>query len=101
LEKLEEKMIPPISEFDGNLQLTWCIPRKITAKRTATGKEYFQVEVVDSNSAIVTVRCWGVDVAMGDRLEVNKPYLVKPDYNDEWGFSTRGRIGKFWKCLAS
>ena len=78
-------MIPPISEFDQNLQLTWCIPRKITAKRTATGKEYFQVEVVDSNSAIVTVRCWGVDVAMGDRLEVNKPYLVKPDYNDEWG----------------
>ena len=101
LVKLEEKMIPPISEYDGSLQLTWCIPRKVIAKRTANGKEYFQVEVVDSNSAPITIRCWGVDIGMGDRLEINKPYLLKPDYNDEWGFSTRGRIGKYWKCLAS
>ena len=101
LEMLEEKMIPPISEFEPALQLTWCIPRKVIAKRTANGKEYFQVEVVDSNSAILTIRCWGISMDMGDRLEVNKPYLVKPDYNDEWGFSTRGRIDKYWKCLAS
>lgn len=101
LKMLEEKMIPPISEFEPELQLTWCIPRKVIPKRTANGKEYFQVEVVDSNSAIMTIRCWGISIDLGDRLEVNKPYLVKPDYNDEWGFSTRGRIGKYWKCLAS
>jgi DNA polymerase-3 subunit alpha len=101
LEMLEEKMIPPISEFEPALQLTWCIPRKVIPKRTANGKEYFQVEVVDSNSAILTIRCWGISIDMGDRLEINKPYLLKPDYNDEWGFSTRGRIDKYWKCLAS
>jgi DNA polymerase-3 subunit alpha len=100
LAKLEEMMIPPISEYDGNLGLTWCIPRNIILKKTANGKEYFQVSVTDSNSAEETIRCWGVDLNLGDRLETNKVYMLRPNYDDQWGFSTRGRITKTWKCVS-
>ena len=41
IEKLNEKFIPPISEFDEELQLCWFIPRKVTVKKTKKGKEYW------------------------------------------------------------
>ena len=28
------------------------------------------------------------------------PYLIRPDYSLEWGFSTRGKISDRWKLLA-
>jgi DNA polymerase-3 subunit alpha len=100
LRKLEEMRVPPLSEYDRQLGLAWCIPRKIILKKTATGKDYLLVEVTDSNSSNIRVRCWGVDPSMGDLLKLNKPYLMKPAYNEQWGFSTRGRISKYWKALA-
>ena len=100
LRKLEEMHVPPLSEYDRQLGLAWCIPRKIILKKTATGKDYLLVEVTDSNSSNIRVRCWGVDPNMGDILELNKPYLMKPAYNEQWGFSTRGRVTKYWKKLA-
>ena len=100
LRKLEEMHVPPLSEYDRQLGLAWCIPRKIILKKTATGKDYLLVEVTDSNSSNIRVRCGGVDPNMGDILELNKPYLMKPAYNEQWGFSTRGRVTKYWKKLA-
>ena len=99
LKKLDEMYIVPISEHQAGNGLVWCIPRKIMLRTTSTGKEYFQVDVTDTNSADIRIRCWGVDTGMGDMLEVNKPYMLKPQYNSQWGFSTRGRIGKLWKKL--
>ena len=100
LRKLEEMHVPPLSEYDRRLGLAWCIPRQIILKKTATGKDYLLVEVTDSNSSNIRVRCWGVNPTMGDLLQLNKPYLMKPAYNEQWGFSTRGRISKYWKILA-
>jgi DNA polymerase-3 subunit alpha len=100
LDKLAEMCVNSISEYDSHLGLVWCIPRKIVARKTATGKDYLQVDVTDANSCNIRMRCWGVDLRRGDTLEINKPYLVRPNYNDQWGFSTRGRIGQHWKCLS-
>jgi hypothetical protein len=56
---------------------------------------YFLIECIDSNSVNTNIRAWGVD--KNDHIEVNKPYMVKVNYDDTWGFSTRGRINKYWK----
>ena len=99
LGKLGEMCIPPISEYDKRIGLTWCIPRNIVVKKTSTGKDYLQVDVTDSNSSSIRIRCWGVDLMMGDVLQVNKPYLIRPKHDEQWGFSTRDRITTTWKCL--
>ena len=98
--KLEAMAIPPISEYDPDLQVVWLIPRKITPKKTKNGKDYLIVEATDSNSSNLRIRCWGVDVNGGDNIQLNKPYMIRPQYSMEWGFSTRGRAYKTWKALA-
>jgi len=100
LDKLDNMNVVPISEHQNGYGLVWCIPRKIVVRTTSTGKEYFQVDVTDINSCDIRIRCWGIDTGMGDMLELNKPYMLKPQYNAQWGFSTRGRIGKLWKKLS-
>jgi DNA polymerase III subunit alpha len=97
--KLDNMGIPPISEFDPELQVTWVIPRKVTTKKTKNGKDYLVVDVTDSNSSNIRIRCWGVDLRGGDHIQLNKPYMIRPQYNLEWGFSTRGRAYKTWKML--
>ena len=100
MEKLNAMAIPPISEYDPDLQVVWLIPRKITPKKTKNGKDYLIVEATDSNSSNVRIRCWGVDVSGGDHIQTNKLYMIRPQYSPEWGFSTRGRAYKTWKVLA-
>jgi DNA polymerase-3 subunit alpha len=97
---LQANCIPPISEFDPDIQAVWAIPRNVKKKKTKAGKDYFEVEVTDNNSVITKVRCWGINVGRGDKIIVNVPYLLKPDYNFEWGFSTRGKISHCWQLLA-
>ena len=87
-DNLGQKFIPPISEYDPELQLVWFIPRKVIIKKTKNGKDYYLVEVVDSNSILTTIKCWGVKPAK-DRIHVNRPYLAKLQYDEQWGFSTR------------
>ena len=86
--RLEEKMIPPIGEYDPDLQVTWFIPRKITPKKTKNGKLYWILEVTDTTNSLTKIRCWGVKPEK-DRVLMNRPYLAKLDYNAQWGFSTR------------
>jgi len=100
IEGLKNNKIPPISEFDKDLMVCWAVPRSVKVKTTRAGKKYFQVDLVDSNSVITSIRCWGIDLALGDDIVVNVPYLIKPDYSEGWGFSTRGRISSNWKMLA-
>jgi hypothetical protein len=100
MDKLEAMGIPPISEFDPELQITWVVPRKIVPKKTKNGKDYLVVDVTDSNSSSIRIRCWGVDLNGGDHIQLNKPYMIRPQYSLEWGFSTRGRAYKTWKALA-
>tara|TARA_R110002110_G_scaffold168693_3_gene370313 strand:+ start:34816 stop:38250 length:3435 start_codon:yes stop_codon:yes gene_type:complete len=88
IEKLKEKFIPPISEFDPELQVCWFIPRKIVPRKTKNGKTYWILEVIDSNNELTKIRCWGVKPEK-DRIHINRPYMSRLDYNEQWGFSTR------------
>ena len=99
IDGLNKNMVPPISEFDKDLRVCWAIPRTIKRKKTRTGKDYFEVEVTDSNSVMTKLRCWGVDPSKGDNIIINAPYLIKPEHSPEWGFSTRGKISTYWQLL--
>ena len=97
IERLNEKYIPPISEFDEELQVCWFIPRKITPKKTKNGKTYWIVETIDSNNEAIRIRCWGVKPEK-DRIFLNRPYMAKLKYDEQWGFSTYA-IGKTFRLL--
>jgi DNA polymerase-3 subunit alpha len=97
IQKLQEKFVPPISEYDSNLQLCWFIPRKIVPKKTKTGKDYWIVEVIDSNNELTRIRCWGVKPEK-DRIHLNRPYMANLKYDPNWGFSTYA-IGRTFRQL--
>ena len=84
--KLEELYIPPISEFDPELQLCWFIPRQVTKKTSKNGRDYLVVNVIDDTSKATTIRCW--NVKKGDEVQLNKPYMAKLKHDPNWGFST-------------
>jgi len=95
--RLEELYIPPISEYDRDLGLVWFIPREVITKKTKNGKTYWIVSVIDGNSNITKFKCWGVRPEK-DRIHINRPYMARLDYDDQWGFSTRS-IRKTMKLL--
>ena len=97
VQRLQEKFIPPISEFDPDLCVCWFIPRKIVPRKTKNGKNYWIVEVIDSNNELTKIRCWGVRPEK-DRIHLNRPYMAKLKYDENWGFSTYA-IGKTFKLL--
>jgi DNA polymerase-3 subunit alpha len=88
MHRLNELHIPPISEFDPDLRAVWFIPRKVNVKKTKNGKEYYILEVIDSNNITTTIKCWGVRPNK-DKVSINRPYMGKLDYDEQWGFSTR------------
>ena len=94
----EEKMIPPISEFDPELGVCWFIPREVLQKKTKNGKVFYVVKVVDSNSEENTIKCWGVDPAK-DKVYINRPYMSRLQWDPQWGFSTRS-VRRNFKILA-
>lgn len=94
----EEKMIPPISEFDPELGVCWFIPREVLQKKTRNGKMFYVVKVVDSNSEENTIKCWGVDPAK-DKVYINRPYMSRLQWDPQWGFSTRS-VRRNFKILA-
>ncbi len=96
--RLNELYIPPISEFDEGLQVVWFIPREIIKKKTKNNKDYYLLRVIDSNSEITTIKCWGVRPGK-DIIHINRPYMAKLDHDPQWGFSTR-RIRSEFKLLA-
>ena len=98
MKKIEDSMIPPISEYDPDLKEAWFIPRTITRKKTKTGKDYWILDVTDSSSQMVKIRCWAVKKDR-DVVHLNRPYQGTLDYNDAWGFSTRSVYHNF-KMLA-
>ena len=97
VQRLQEKFIPPISEFDPGLCVCWFIPRKITPRNTKNGKLYWIVEVIDSNNELTRIRCWGVKPEK-DKILLNRPYMGKLKYDEDWGFSTYA-VGRTFKLL--
>ena len=86
--RLDELYIPPISEYDRDLGLVWFIPREVTERKTKNGKPYLVITVIDGNSTLTKIRCWGI-ISGKDRVFINRPYMARLDYNEQWGFSTR------------
>lgn len=86
LSSLKNKGIPPISEFENDLQYCWCIPRSIEEKLTKTGKKYWVVGVIDSNFEMKNIRFWGINPEKNTLL-INHVYILQPKYDPKWGFS--------------
>ena len=112
--RVDEYCAPPLSEYDHDLGYAWCVPRSVTQKKSKTGKNFYVVEVVDSNSVVTKIRCWNVVtetkqvwdqrtkrmvIRERDELFINRPYIVKPRYNGDWGFSTYGMLKNSWFLL--
>ncbi|MBL97465.1 MAG: hypothetical protein CMF52_06570 [Legionellales bacterium] len=97
-QKLDELYIPPISEFDPNLGVTWFIPRECKLKKSKNGKNFYVVKVIDDNNETTVIRCWAVDPER-DIVHINRPYMAKLNYNQQWGFSTFS-LRKTFKLLA-
>jgi len=91
--KLNDYCVPPIGEWDNDLGVAWFIPREVIKKKTKNGKSYWIVRVIDTTSAITSIKCWGVKEK--DTIHLNRPYMGKLDYNDQWGFSTRSMYYNF------
>jgi DNA polymerase-3 subunit alpha len=86
-QKLEELYIPPISDHDPDLELVWFIPRKVAKRKTKNGKDYWVIDVVDSNNMLTQIKYWAP--RDGDKVYINRPYMGRLDYDENWGFSTR------------
>jgi len=86
-QRLEDKYVPPISEYDPDLGVVWFIPRKVIPKKTKFGKDWWLVEVIDENSTVTAIKCWGVRST--DVIHLNRPYMAKLECDPVWGFSTR------------
>ena len=97
--KLQEMFVPSISEFDPELQVCWGIVREVIKKKTKNGKDYYIVRMLDDSSQLISVKCWGVRPAV-DKLHINRPYMIAPKYDEDWGFSTVGSVNRAWKMLA-
>jgi DNA polymerase III alpha subunit len=97
VQRLQDKFVPPISEFDPELCVCWFIPRKITPRKTKNGKNYWIVEVIDSNNELTRIRCWGIKPEK-DRIHLNRPYMARLKYDENWGFSTYA-VGKTFRLL--
>lgn len=87
-DRLEEKFIPPLGDFDADLQVAWFVPRNVIPKKTKHGKTYWIVEVIDSTSQTTKIKCWGIRPG-NDIIHLNRPYMAKLDYDPQWGFSSR------------
>lgn len=87
LNRLREKYVPPISEFDPELGLVWFIPKEIIKRKTSTGKEYWIVNTIDDTNSETQIKCWGIKD--GDVIRLHNPYMGKLDYDATWGFSIR------------
>jgi DNA polymerase III subunit alpha len=80
--------IPPIGDYDKDLMYCWFIPREIVVRKTAKGKMYWILKVIDSTFKMTQIKCWGIKEGR-DKIILNKPYVVKKlDYSEQWGFST-------------
>ena len=97
-QKLDELYVPPISEFDPELGVTWFIPRECKLKKSKNGKNFYVVKVIDDNNETTVIRCWGVDPDK-DVVQINRPYMARLNYNQQWGFSTFS-MRKMFKLLA-
>lgn len=98
--RIEFQKVKPLGLYKNKEKCEgWCIPREVKALKTKkNNKDYYLVEVLDSTNKKNIIKCWGVDL-YEDNIYINRPYKVKFDYEEKYGFSTRGMIKKSWTLL--
>jgi len=92
-QRLDHYQVPPLGEWDNDLGVAWFIPREIVKKKTKNNKDYWIVKVIDSTNASTSIKCWGVKKR--DEIYINRPYMSKLEYDEQWGFSTRSVYHNF------
>jgi len=95
--QLDELSVPPLGDFNQEHSVAWFIPREIIKKKTKNNKDYWIIKVIDSTSTTTSIKCWGVTEQ--DMLHINRPYMAKLSYDEQWGFSVRN-IRKSFKLLS-
>jgi len=93
-ERLNYHCVPPLGKWDKDLQVAWFIPREVISKITQNGKEYWILKVIDNTSTTTHIKCWGVNPNK-DKVFINRPYMAKLDYSEQWGYSARGFYKSF------
>ena len=100
--RLDELYVPPISEYDPQLGACWGIPRNVNLRKSKNGKWFAVIDLIDSNSKLTKIRYWGVNKdTIRDEILLNEVYVIKPQYSEGWGFSTRGHVDKAWKRMTT
>jgi DNA polymerase III alpha subunit len=92
-ERITHHCVPPIAEFDEDLQLCWLIPRSVTPRQTKNGKLFWIISAIDDTCQTTDIKCW--NVKEGDRIHLNRPYIAKLQHDEQWGFSTRSVMNSF------
>ena len=92
-QRLDHYQVPPLGDWDNDLGVAWFIPREIVKKKTKNNKDYWIVKVIDSTNASTSIKCWGVKKR--DEIYINRPYMSKLEYDEQWGFSTRSVYHNF------
>jgi len=101
-QSMEKFCVPPISEFDSALGACWGIPRNLNLRKSKNGKWFAVIDLIDSNSKLTKLRYWGVNKdTIRDEILLNEVYIIKPQYSDGWGFSTRGHVDRSWKRMTT
>ena len=85
--ELERMRVPPLGNWDQDIGVAWFVPREIIPKKTKNNKTYWIIKATDNTSANTTIKCWGVREK--DRIYINRPYLAKLDFSEQWGYSAR------------
>ena len=88
-QNLDENCVPPLGEWDDDISVAWFVPREVIVKKTARGRPYYIIKVIDSSSKMNSIKCWGVQPGK-DNIFLNHPYMAKLDFDEQWGFSSRG-----------
>jgi len=86
-EAIHKHEVPPLGEWDSDLEVAWFVPREVISKKTKNGKTYWIVKVLDETSTMTSIKCWGIKD--DDTIHLNRPYIAKLDHSEDWGFSTR------------
>ena len=96
--RLEENKVSSISKYDESSQVCWFIPTSYEIKLSKNDKNYYVVQATDDSGKITEIKVWSIDPEK-DIIYVNRPYVAKLNYDENFGgFSCIG-ISKSWKMI--
>jgi len=96
--RLSDTNINSISKYDEDLKICWFVPMSFEVKKSKNDKNYYVVQVVDDSGKTTEIKCWSVDLDK-DVIYLNRPYVAKLNYDENFGgFSCIG-ISKSWKMI--